>query len=162
VTNTAVNNDSLNIFRLPFLEKLTLHAAMTTSPEILLTSVSLTTPLLTQILQALPSSLKLLTLHFHFHLGSSFPVFKIDWSHLTLLPSLKTFHPITLRVSAINEHIPVPPDEILMMLEGNANLMQMVRQGVLVVRAEDLRFRRNILRYENCSYSYSRRLLAQD
>ena len=161
-TNNAISGDSLDIRGLPVLEKLTLHAALTTSLKIFPTSISLTPTFVAQILQALPSSLRLLTLHLHFHLGSSFPVSKIDWSHLTLLPCLATFHPINLRVSAINKHIPVPPDEILVAIERNANLMEMVRRGAFVVRAEDLRFRRNILRYENCSHAYSRRLLAQD
>ena len=93
-------------------------------------------PTIVQLLRTVSSSLKRVDLQVDLYIIERFSIEQVDWSPLTALLSLKSIHPINLCVSADFHHRPIDPASLLYILERNADLSEMLRQGVLVLRTE--------------------------
>jgi len=78
-------------------------------------------------------SLKRLTLNIRFWIRGMFSMREFDWSPLNLLcsSSLECIELHVTRATVVN----IPPEELLPCLEGNADLMRMVKQGLLTIKA---------------------------
>ena len=123
---------------LPLLEHLTIRLEMqaclnrhTSRPQYLFSL-----PTIVQLLRTASSSLKHIDLQVDLYIIESFSIDQVDWSPLTALIPLKSIHPINLCVSADLHHRPIDPATILYILERNADLSEMLRQGILVLRTK--------------------------
>jgi hypothetical protein len=138
-TNDPFDSGSyVDLSAFPLLEDITIHVSLCSSPVISRSLNNSSLPGLTELLQSVPfSSVKRLILHFHFYLNGTVLFAQMDFSHLSLLPQLHTVHPIVLRISVVQNYVNLSVAKILPSIESNVHLMEMVRQGVLIISVED-------------------------
>jgi len=89
-------------------------------------------PMIASLATSAPS-LKRLTLNILFWIRGIFSLREFDWSPLNLLCS-SSLECIELHVTRAIVVGNVPPEELLPCLEGNADLMRMVKQGLLTIK----------------------------
>jgi len=91
-------------------------------------------PMIASLATSAPS-LKRLTLNIIFWIRGIFSLREFDWSPLNLLCS-SSLECIELQVTRAIVVENVPPEELLPCLEGNADLMRMVKQGLLKIKSD--------------------------
>ena len=103
-------------------------------------------PSIVELVKTAPP-IKFIAFHFNFHLEGPFSLWEVDWSQLAHIADVfaTSLHRIDLHLSAKTRHlrheVGLHPSEVRSLIQGEPILGKMVRQGVLVIWAEEFVFK---------------------